>query len=469
MRGRLILLVALLVGAGAVPQRIARADIAPPKTPPGTTLLPGVEGTYVRMVSETVTLAISADPRDATAASARTDAVFTMRNLGSAEERMRARFPLSFFDGSSDGWFEFPEIPSITVKVDGRSVPTTRELQPPMEDADAYRERDEIPWAVFDVAFPPAQDVLVEVSYTVRGYGYYPQTSFEYVLETGAGWNDTIGSADVIVRLPYVASPQNVFVDESALADLSTPGGVLNGDEIRWHFEDLEPTRNDNILVELVAPGLWQSILKEQDAVTRNPRDGEAWGRLAKGYKEAARLPKGWLRDDPAGLELVALSRDAYQRCLSILPKDPLWHYGYAELLWAVYYWEVRGSGQGDTQGVLPAALSELHTTLELDPNNSLAKDLLLEISSAVDGAVEQDGDDYVFLALTATPHPPTPYLNPPTATLYASTTALPPAYTPTPLPSAEPTARNPLCAGVAVSLFLPAAAFVLSRRRILS
>ena len=49
------------------------------------------------------------------------------------------------------------------------------------------------------------------MSYTVNGYGYYPQIAFDYVLETGAGWNGTIGSADIIVDLPYDASDLNVL------------------------------------------------------------------------------------------------------------------------------------------------------------------------------------------------------------------------------------------------------------------
>ena len=186
-----------------------------------------------------------------------------------------------------------------------------------------------------------------------------------------------------------------------------------------------------------------------------NPKDGEAWGRLAKAYKEAARLPKGWLRDDPAGIELVDLSEAAYERCLALLPKDALWHYGYADLLWSEYYWGTRISPTGDIEGLLPRALAELQTVLALDPDNSLAQDLLLEISLAVDGAVELDGDDYVFLALTATPLPPTPYGNPPTEANATATAAA--VTTPTARAAApEPCAENPVCG--AGALIAPAA-----------
>lgn len=464
MRRRVLLLAILAATAIAWPRETVRADIAPPKTPPGSTLLPEDEGTAVRMVAETVTLEVSADPQNASRAIARTRAVFTMRNLGHVDETMAARFPLSFPDGSSDGAFEFPEIPSVAVKIDGLSVPTRREMQPPVEGG-GYRERDEIPWAVFDVTFPRSRDVVVEVTYTVAGYGYFPQTTFEYVLETGAGWNDTIGEADIIVQLPYAATDTNVFVEESNSSSASTPEAVLTANQVRWHFEDLEPTSQDNIEVILVAPALWESVLRETRIVEGNPKDGEAWGRLAKAYKEAARLPKGWLRDDPAGGELVDLSKDAYEKCLALLPEDALWHYGYAELLWAEYYWEARMSPRGDVDGLLPRALAELQTVLALDPDNSLAQDLLLEISLAVDGAVELNGDNYVFLALTATPLPPTPYGDLPTEVNATATVAA--VTTPTIRPATpEPPARNPLCGAGASALLLPVAALVLTRRR---
>src|SRR5574340_829925 len=299
MRTRTAVFLLVLASALLTPAA-APADMAPPMAPPGSTLLPGDESTAVRMLAETVTLTVEPDPADPQRTTARTDAVFTMRNLGHAEESMSARFPLSFPDGSSDGYFKYPEIPSISVKIDGHNVPTKREMQPPIEGS-GYRERDEVPWAVFDVTFPMDRDVIVEVSYTADAYGYYPQAILEYVLETGAGWYDTIGSADIIVRLPYEATPANILVEETNSISPSTPDAVLVGNEVRWHFEELEPTSDDNIHAVLVAPGLWQAAMRERDLVSRSARDGEAWGRLAKAYKEAARLPKGWLRYDPAG------------------------------------------------------------------------------------------------------------------------------------------------------------------------
>lgn len=101
MKKTLALFAVLLIVAFIFPRQTARADAAPPEAPPGTTLLPGESVTEVRMVSETVILTISADPANDGNAIAKTEASFTMRNLGATEEKMAARFPLSFFNGNS--------------------------------------------------------------------------------------------------------------------------------------------------------------------------------------------------------------------------------------------------------------------------------------------------------------------------------------------------------------------------------
>ena len=452
-----------------------RADVAPPESPPGSNLVPGAETTQVRMMAETVLLIVSKDPADSKGAIARTEATFTMRNLGSAEEKMQARFPLTFFNGNSDGFGNYPEIPDIAVSVNGKAVSTRRELQPFLAtEGPHYNERAEIPWAVFDVTFPPSQDVTIEVAYTVNGYGYYPYEVFKYILETGAGWNGTIGVADVIVRFPYEVNEKNVWMTEADYAGYGdpTPGGVLSGKEVRWHFEDLEPTWENNIQVLLVAPSLWDSVLKETSTVTKNPNDGEAWGRLGKAYKEIVRMSKGYLREDSVGREMFQLSREAYEKCLALLPDDPVWHFGYADLLWSHYYFDIHASRKDDTEGILPLILSHLQTALKIDPNTQQARDLLTEISYSVPEAVQLDGNDFIYLGLTATPLPPTPWLvatetafptpidsAPPTATLESAPPVKP--VTPTESPVA-----NPICGSAAMTLPLLAGVIWISRRK---
>ena len=447
---KVINLVLIFLFLTAIPTHHAHADVAPPEAVPGSNLVPGGESTQVRMVAETVILTVSQDPADEDEAVAETRAIFTMRNLGTAEESMAVRFPLSFFNGGSDGFFNFPEIPSIAVKVDGKFVPTRNEMQPFLSTEMGRRsEREEIPWAVFDVAFPPNQDVAIEVAYNVQGFGYYPYEVFKYVLETGAGWNGTIGSAEVILRLPYEANEQNVWVEGVEGYGPATQGGVFSGNEVRWKFTELEPTFENNLQFVIVTPSAWNKVLNETQTVTNNPDDGEAWGRLGKVYKELITMKHGYLRTDPTGQAMYDLSRNAYEKCLALLPNDPLWQYGYADLLWSRYYFDFYMMGETDTESLLPKTLTALQTALDLDPTLEQAKDLLLEISYSMPDAVQQNEDEsFTLLGLTATPVPPTPWV------AIATPTLVPAVATPTatfttgviPPSTPEPTPSNPLC-----------------------
>lgn len=465
MKKLIIVLAMVLILVSLFPLKSVRADTAPPLPPPGTNLVPGEEFTQVRMVAETVTLTISNNPSESNKAIAITQAVFTMRNLGGVEEEMRARFPLSFFNGSSNGYGKFPEISSVVVKVDGEVVPTEREDQPLYGDASPRPEREEIPWAVFEVSFPPGKDVIIDVTYTVDGQHSYPYDAFQYVLETGAGWNGTIGSADVIVRLPYEVNKANVWVEDVYGYSEATQGGVLSGNEIRWHFDELEPTQEDNIHVIVVTPSMWASLLKERDTVEKNPNDGEAWGRLAKAYKEIVHIGRG-VRFDPAALEIFELSRDAYEKCLVLLPKDSLWHYGYADLLWVHYFYYVYYTGE-DGEGILPAALMHLQTALALDPNNEQARYLLEDINLWMPEAVSINENGFVLLGLTATPVLPTALLPLPSETALPAMTEITPMQTAiaTPTEISQPKAQNPLCGSAFLLPVLFSLTFVVKKR----
>lgn len=170
-------------------------------------------------------------------------------------------------------------------------------------------------------------------------------------------------------------------------------------------------------------------------------------------------MPKGWLRNDEAGQEIFILSKSAYERCLALLPNDPLWHYGYAELLWAHYYFDVYSSSQVDTERLLPAALNSLQTALALDPNLQEAKDLLNFISYQVPGAVQRNDDEtFTMLGLTATPLPPTPWSGFPTETplstpvvVSTSQTLSTPTAGSVPSQPSSSSKGNPLCGSAAI------------------
>ena len=139
----------------------------------------------------------------------------------------------------------------------------------------------------------------------------------------------------MILRLPYEASPQNVIMDLEIGWAGTTPGGVFQGDEVRWHFDDFEPGQDQpvqNMEFALVAPSAWQTVVTGRESVAEHPNDGEAWGMLAKAYKEVFQMSKGY-REDAGGQELYKLSVEAYEKCLSLKPDDAQWHAGFADLL----------------------------------------------------------------------------------------------------------------------------------------
>jgi len=411
----------------------ALADVAPPAPPPGSNLLPGQELTRVRMVAESVVIVVQTVEAPNGNGIARVTANFTMRNLGAEAESMAVRFPIS----ANDGFYNYPEIEDLQVRAAGKQLSTRRITIPDPEDNDYP-----LPWAEFDVTFPSGQDVLIEVKYTLEGVSEYPYVNFEYILESGAGWQGTIGSIDLIVRLPYDVNPYNVLIDSSWGMGQTSPGAVLSGREIHWHYDELEPERQHNLSVALLLPSAWNIVLTEQGNVQRNPQDGEAWGRLGRAYKTVSRLRRG-LRDDLGGLELFELGIEAYEKAVTILPKDALWHAGFAELLFDGYYWQEYSSSE--KPGLL-RALQELDRAYELKPGDPFIRDLVEEVSLALPEGLALEGDVPTFLWLTATPTIPPSPLPSVTSTPTLAPTKIPPTPTSAPTETEIPaSAPSPL------------------------
>ena len=457
---RIVAVVVLLI-AVCVPF-VVRADVAPPAQPPGFNPEPGAELTQVRMMAETVLIDVQASAPADSLGQAKVTADFTMRNLGNETEDLAVRFPVSV----SNGFGVYPEITNLQVKVGGKSVSTQRVMQ-----LDPLYQYDLVPWAEFDVTFPPNQDVQIRVTYTIDGTGEYPYVAFYYIFHTGAGWNDTIGSADLIVRLPYEANDQTVIFDEQTGWSMTSPGGVIADNEVKWHFEDFEPGYENDFELSLIMPSVWQKVLNERENVEKNPKDGEAWGRLGKLYKEIFFFRRGF-RHDAGGQELYQLSVDAYEKAVALLPDDGLWHAGFADLLSThAYYasWE----GEDATSETI-RSMQEIDLALGLAPNDPKVKEVAEKIYNFFPGAVELLEIGYDFLWLTATPVVDTPTDVPalPTSTLQptpmpvSTVTAVPTREAmpnPTPIP---PTAKNPLCGSAVLA---PLALIWFVRRKIYS
>jgi len=233
-----------------------------------------------------------------------------------------------------------------------------------------------VQWAEFEVVFPPGDTIEIEVDYTLQGTGEYPFVSYSYLLETGAGWNGTIGSAEIIVRLPYKATAQTVFIDSSPGWGQTTTGAYLEGNEVSWYFEDFEPAWKNNISIALVWPSAYYKVGVEEQNVRDFPNDGEAWGRLAKAYKEISHLRRG-IREDAGGLELYQQSVNAYEMAISLLPEDALWRAGYADLLWWNSAWTYWYSEEGRTEYL--KGLSEMYIAYQLGPDQPFIQNYLSE------------------------------------------------------------------------------------------
>ena len=441
----------LLVTMAGVPFTV-RADVAPPGKPPGSNPGPDTEITQVRMMAEKVVIDVLVNTPLHSLGQAKVTADFTMRNLGNTAESMGVRFPIS----SNNGFGEYPEIKDLQIFVGNKTLSARR-----ISEVDPVWGSDPVPWAEFDVNFPPNTDVNIRVTYTLEGMGEYPYVAFFYIFHTGAGWQGTIGSADLIVRLPYDANPYNVIFDDQIGWSSTTPGSLIDGAEVRWHYEDFEPERGDDFQLSLVMPSAWQKVLAEQSTIYKDPNDGEAWGRLGKIYKEIQLYRRGF-RTDAGGMELYQLSIDAYEKAITLKPDDALWHAGFADLLAVHFYYENFGSADASPDKI--RAMQEIHRALELSPNDLKVKEIAENISFLFPEALDQTENGYVFLWLTATPIPASPIalqveasstLEPtpasPTGTSFDSTQDKSAPGTESAPTSAPPSANNPICGGAAL------------------
>ena len=361
-------LVACLGLLALLSARRACADVAPPLQPPGSNIAPGGQ-TQVQMLAEKVVLEVA--PPDGV----RVSADFTMRNLGAAAEQMQVRFPLENPEGWGDGYGRYPQVRGFAAAVDGTPVMTRTIVEPSTPG-----ERS-IQWAAFDVAFPVGREVRIGVAYVTRLTGErdpastgYDDASLLYILETGAGWRGAIGTADLILRLPYVATPGNLFLDQG-----STPGGRCAGNEVRWHWESLEPTRQDNWRARLVWPEDWQRILTLEESVQARPDDIAVTVELAEAYRRVGGGSKGFVESE----HLAKLSQDVVEQALARRPDSAELHAELAVVRWWRFLYCCYPPNAGSpAEPAVQAVRQGLETALRLDPRNERAAALSREVQA---------------------------------------------------------------------------------------
>lgn len=482
----------------AFPAQPVWADMAPPPPPEGANLFPDGEITEVRMEAETVDIRVVdtvANPDGL----AQVSAEFHMRNLGTSDEKMQVRFPLSnYFTGKTPQGLTcysagYPTIQGFQVWVDGQPAKVSNTIQE-VDNFGPNGGKVTIPcWANFPVVFAVGKEVMVKASYTVLPYDigktpndYWGTIYFNYILRTGAGWKGTIGSADIRVHLPYAVTDENFLTASS-----TPPGAIIDGDTIRWQLNDFEPSDGPDVQVAVTRPSLWRKILKETTNTQSNPQDGEAWGRLGMAYKQTILERRGF-RDDAAALQIFDKSDAAYRNAVTLKPKDADWHAGYAELLCWDAAWPHLHPPE-ETRDHLLGCLKEVQAALEINPRQANATVILndwLQWIGNQNGTpvVDISQGTPIYTALTATPPLPTPIatvtqvmpITPtttpqrrpsetstsvPTATSTSIATA---TITPTPAaiaPTAAPRSAGPGLCNSAL-LFLPVMIFLWTARR---
>lgn len=291
------------------------ADIAPPEPPPGSGINPSQE-TKVQMVAENVLMVVKETSPDVYIIEVTAD--FAMRNLGETDEQMRVRFPLENISGWGDGRGQHPEIRNFKASINNVQVATKTIAEP-------YQSND-IPlnWAMFDVVFPTSQDVHVRVSY-VTDVQNSESPVIQYILGTGSGWYESIGTATITVRFPYAVSMANVLWFHEP--DKTPENIALIGKEIRWHWRNYEPATDEIISVTVVHPRDWQSILDLEAKTGINPDDIDSVIELSRKYQRA-----GSNKEYISTLILADLAEIAIEQVVALHPNDIRLHLELAEI-----------------------------------------------------------------------------------------------------------------------------------------
>ncbi len=134
-------------------------------------------------------------------------------------------------------------------------------------------------WYLYDVDFEAGEEKRIVNYYWLMPSSYKTGQWFSYILETGASWRESIESVDIYVNFNGDLSVFDV--------DQLSPEGYefdIFGDDgtVSWHFENLEPTEDDNISVSYYPPSYGDflcAVMPEEygdgDASSFLEQDGE--------------------------------------------------------------------------------------------------------------------------------------------------------------------------------------------------
>jgi hypothetical protein len=249
------------------------------------------------------------------------EAVFTMQNLGETDESFDVWFPLSASVRYPGLLAYMPDnvVQDFQVWVDGMPIATEQVQAPDLSDP-----TQESAWARFPMSFPAGQQVVVRVNYTLYPSGRRPFGGFEYILQTGAGWKDTIGKAVINVYLPDTVTAENVSLSGNSIEGLPIapqPAGYsIENNVIRWELTDLEPTEQDNIFVDVLEPTRYRELVQARSLADDHPDSADAQLALAEASKNALMIVKT-VGQHGGGAALAEQANAAYRRALELAPQ----------------------------------------------------------------------------------------------------------------------------------------------------
>lgn len=363
----------------------AKADISPPVAPGIGGLEPfDYQDTQVQMVYERVEMELFTVYEEGFEDEPPTYKInvvawFVMRNQGNQAEQMQAMFPTKNFNdclefnqvSSPPSYAHYEIVPdSFNFQVDGENVPFTE-----IETKHPYDEICKSPgwdmtWAAFDVTFPVDKDVLVRVEYQMQSYSQDKIHNMQYILETGSGWKGPIGTAYIIVKFPNIVS-QEFIIEET------TNGYQTLHNEIFWSFKNIEPTRNDNILVSFVAPDIWLKINTLKGNISNDPNDIDSWIELAKTYNNIG----SWKPNQNRSQFHVDKAYDTYYEGVKKNPNKAEMLSAYASFLFDKCCM-IESPSEKNINTIQPL----IEKALSLDPSNETAHILKVNLENSVDG-----------------------------------------------------------------------------------
>jgi hypothetical protein len=365
-------LLAFMVTVGVI-----RADIAPPLQPPGAILGPAdFAKTDIQMALESVTIYVEEAGRlyygstDADTVNGRVTATFAMANPGQDELTSDVVFPLMNIDGSGDGRFAYPEIQNFNVSVNYENTvwETVTTPNPRGED------QEPIKWVQFTVTFLTGELTFIDVSYDVQSTGYLPIAAFSYVMETGTAWAGPIGEAYLTLVLPYEASEENVLIGEDVYFGMggeNNPEPEFDGNKVKWQWSNLEPTREDNWGVAIIAPHIWQEVIDLREEMAQGKRGAASEITL---WYDGLIIDRG-IRQGTE--ELIGLNIEAYKQAMVESEFDDEVRARYANFLLFLY-------GYGRESDKYPGMLDEIYQLAReaqaMDQFNPTALDVLNQL-----------------------------------------------------------------------------------------